>query len=117
MKQFAAHSTNAATLLVATNTMESKNIGQGVRPAQRIGLARTICIHGVYLRYLRQEYHQIYGHVQCMYTILASPKKEVSGSPCHCALVTMHLVWPCASSKGYQNSEARILDVRPWLDL
>jgi len=30
-------------------------------------------IHAVYKRYFWQGYHQIYGHIQCIYTVLDSP--------------------------------------------
>jgi len=34
-------------------------------------LARTIYLYTVYIRYFRQEHHQIYGHVQRTYKVLA----------------------------------------------
>jgi len=40
----------------------------------QLGLARTIYMYGtsgVYIRYFWQGYHQIYGHVRCLYTVLA----------------------------------------------
>jgi hypothetical protein len=41
-----------------------------------IRLARTKYIHGVstaVLQVLLQEFHQTYGHIQCIYTVLAKP--------------------------------------------
>ena len=32
-----------------------------------LGLARTIYIYTVYIRYFWQENHQIYGHIRCIY--------------------------------------------------
>jgi len=37
-------------------------------------------IYTVYVRYFWQGYHQIYGHIRCIYTVLANPRyrrKEV----------------------------------------
>jgi len=31
-------------------------------------------IYTVYIRYFWQEIHQIYGHIRCIYTVLANPK-------------------------------------------
>jgi hypothetical protein len=31
-------------------------------------------IYTVYIRYFWQGYHQIYGHIRCIYTVLANPK-------------------------------------------
>jgi hypothetical protein len=39
-----------------------------------IGLARTIHIYTVYIRYFWQGHHQTHGRVRCMYTVLANPK-------------------------------------------
>ena len=37
-----------------------------------VGLARTVYIHGAYTVFW-QGNHQIYGHVWCIYTVLANP--------------------------------------------
>jgi len=37
------------------------------------GLARTMCIYTVYVRYFWQGNHHIYGHIRCIYTVLANP--------------------------------------------
>jgi len=37
-----------------------------------LGLARTIYIYTVYIRYYWQGNHQMYGHIQCIYTVLAN---------------------------------------------
>ena len=39
-----------------------------------LGLARTIYIYTVYIRYLWQETHQINSHLRCIYTVLANPR-------------------------------------------
>jgi len=41
------------------------------------GLARTIYIYTVYIRYFWQGNHQIYGHIRCIYTVLANPLHTV----------------------------------------
>jgi hypothetical protein len=39
-----------------------------------VGLARTIYnIYTVYIRYFLQGNHKIYGHIRCIYTVLANP--------------------------------------------
>jgi len=40
-----------------------------------VGLARTIYIHiyTVYIRYFWQGDRRIYGHIRCIYTVLADP--------------------------------------------
>jgi len=39
-----------------------------------VGLARTVYLHTVYVRYFWQGNHQMYGHIQCIYTVLANPR-------------------------------------------
>jgi len=39
-----------------------------------------ICICGVYIQYFWQRNHQIYGHIRCMYTVLANPKHACSSN-------------------------------------
>jgi hypothetical protein len=34
-------------------------------------------IFTVYIRYFWQENHQIYGHIQCIYTVMANPKHDI----------------------------------------
>jgi len=33
-------------------------------------------IYTVHIRYIWQENHQIYGHIRCIYTVLAIPKRN-----------------------------------------
>jgi hypothetical protein len=50
-----------------------------------LGLARTIyirCIYGVYMLYIRyfwQGNDQIYGHIRCIFMVLANPTRTVLG--------------------------------------
>jgi len=46
--------------------------GEG-QPINRVGQNH---IYTVYIRYFWQRNHQIYGHIQCIYTVLANPTYE-----------------------------------------
>jgi hypothetical protein len=56
--------------------------GQGSHAfhVKQLGLVRTIYIYiyMVYVRYFWQENHQIYGHIRCIYSILANPTHSPS---------------------------------------
>ena len=39
-------------------------------------------VYTVYIRYYRQGNHHTYGHIQCVYTVLANPRHMGSPSTC-----------------------------------
>jgi len=59
------------------------------RHDKQLGLARTIYIWcTVYIRFFWRENHQMYGHIRCIYTVLANPTNNqmlVQVSCCFCA--------------------------------
>ena len=68
-----------------------------------IGLARTIYIlYTVNIRYFLQGNHQIYGHIRCVYTVLANPiythEQEQTSLPW---LVSWKSTWRMCASHYY----------------
>jgi len=58
----------------AAHNTESIHRKYGCMLCATIGLARTICLYTVHIRYYWQGNHQIYGHIRCIYTVLANPR-------------------------------------------
>ena len=61
----------------ATGQEECLIVAGDGQPYTCIGLARTICIRcvfTVFLWYFWQGNHHIYGHIRCIYAVLANPK-------------------------------------------
>ena len=61
-----------------------------------LGLARTMYTYTVYMQYFWLGNHQIYGHIQCIYTVLANPNLTAAydfhGSEHRCCvLVLLHV--------------------------
>ena len=54
--------------------------------SKHVGLARTLYIYTVCIRYFWQKNHLIYGHIRCIYTVLANPTNM-----CSCTTVTRRL--------------------------
>jgi hypothetical protein len=53
--------------------MDLMRVSASKRRARNVGLAWTIFIYGVYTVFLAGK-SPIYGHIRCMYTVLANPK-------------------------------------------
>jgi len=67
--------------------------------ASCLGLARTI--YTVYIRYFWQGNHRIYGHIRCIYTVLANPSHVIRMFVPACS-------WPWTSFKKYQSYTVHI---------
>jgi hypothetical protein len=52
-------------------------------------------IYPAYIRYFWQRNHQIYGHIRCMFTVLASPTNTYTFAHCnaHATCSVQHQLW------------------------
>ena len=54
-------------------------------------------IYTVHIRYFLQGIYQIYGHIRCIYTVLANPIYTQLAC-CHARFKKYEIWWPCRSS-------------------
>jgi hypothetical protein len=84
--------------------------------SKRVGLARTIYIRCIYIRYFKQgisNNHQMYGHIRCIYTVLASPIIEWAVSKGEQHYVNRHNTpKECNTPKGRRTPKAH-KDIMP----